>query len=69
VAALPSNSKPFRNWLRLIWQGVRHVSGDDAYERYLAHHRLHHADAVPLDRAAWFRHEQNRKWDGIRRCC
>ena len=61
--------KPLRQYLRLIWQGLRQVSGDDAYERYLAHHRLHHGAAVPLDRATWFRHEQQRKWDGIRRCC
>lgn len=61
--------KPLREYLRLIWQGLRQVSGDDAYERYLAHHRLHHGDAIPQDRATWFRHEQRRKWDGVRRCC
>ena len=24
---------------------------------------------APLDRAAFFREEQRRKWDGVRRCC
>jgi uncharacterized short protein YbdD (DUF466 family) len=61
--------KPLRDWLRLMWQGLRQMTGDDAYERYLAHHLLHHADTAPLDRAAWFRREQQHKWNGVRRCC
>ena len=57
--------------LRRGWRWLREVSGDDAYERYLAHwHALHRADAAePLDRAAFFKMEQRRKWEGVRRCC
>ena len=77
-------------WRRL-WSVVRELSGDDAYERYLAHWREHHAgeaaplaredaplaredaplarEDAPLGRAAFFRAEQARKWNGIRRCC
>ncbi len=58
------------NWLRKLIGTVRHLSGDDAYERYLQHWRTHHAgEAAPLDRKAFFRTEQDRKWSGIRRCC
>lgn len=59
--------------LRRAWSALRELTGDDAYERYLAHWRACHADAspgaVPLDRAAFFREEQRRKWEGVRRCC
>ena len=56
--------------LRRAWALLREVTGDDAYDRYLAHWRAQHADgAAPLDRAAFCREEQRRKWDGVRRCC
>ncbi len=57
--------------LRKLWCGLRHVSGDDAYERYLEHWRAHHAaeGAPPLDCKAFFRAEQERKWNGVKRCC
>ena len=55
--------------LQQLWRGLRELSGDDAYERYLAHHTEAHPDSAPLDRAAFFREEQKRKWEGVRRCC
>ena len=57
--------------LQRIWALLREVTGDDAYERYLAHWRAAHvADgAMPLDRSSFYREEQRRKWDGVRRCC
>ena len=56
--------------LRRLWCALRTVTGDDAYERYLAHWRMHHAgEGSPLDRKAFFRAEQERKWNGIKRCC
>jgi uncharacterized short protein YbdD (DUF466 family) len=56
--------------IRRCWQTLRAISGDDAYERYLAHRRAHHAsDSPPLSRAEFFRTEQQRKWNGVRRCC
>ncbi|MBU3736066.1 MAG: YbdD/YjiX family protein, partial [Methylobacterium sp.] len=36
--------KPLTDLLRLLWRSVRRLSGDDAYERYLAHHAAHHRD-------------------------
>lgn len=54
-----------RSW----WSFVRRIATDDAYERYLAHHREHHPDSVPLDRRAFYLKEQQRKWTGVQRCC
>lgn len=58
-----------KRWLKNVWAAVRHLSGDDAYERYLAHHRAAHPDTPPLSRRAWFKREQERAWGGVRRCC
>jgi uncharacterized short protein YbdD (DUF466 family) len=57
--------------LRRAWALLRELTGDDAYERYLAHWRNHHAaeGVAPLDRVAFHREEQRRKWEGVRRCC
>ncbi|HSH87961.1 MAG TPA: YbdD/YjiX family protein [Methylophilus sp.] len=61
------------NLIKQIWQCIRQLSGDDVYERYLAHYTEHHADEVdsapPLSRAEFFRQWQDRKWQGIKRCC
>ncbi len=61
-----------RHGLKRFWSVLRELTGDDAYERYLAHwHARHTAGGagVPLDRASFYREEQRRKWDGVRRCC
>lgn len=57
--------------LKQIWNIARRLSGDDAYERYLAHWREHHAHdgGQPLSRQAFFKAEQERKWNEVRRCC
>lgn len=56
--------------LRCLRALVRRLNGDDAYERYLAHWRGHHADdGAPLDRRQFYQAELQRKWNGIRRCC
>ena len=57
--------------LNKLWQGIRHMSGEDAYERYLDHWRDHHGgdDGAPLDRKAFLKQRQERKWNGIKRCC
>lgn len=52
-----------------VWRYIRRLSGDDAYERYLAHHAAAHAGEPPLSRKEYFKREQERKWGGIRRCC
>jgi uncharacterized short protein YbdD (DUF466 family) len=57
--------------LKKIVRFVREISGDDAYERYLVHWQEHHArqGGEPQTRAAFFKAEQERKWNGVKRCC
>jgi uncharacterized short protein YbdD (DUF466 family) len=59
--------------LTKLWQRIRELSGDDAYERYLQHYEEHHADLndgePPLSRAAFFKQWQDDKWKGVKRCC
>ena len=53
--------------LRRAWRWLRQLSGDDAYERYRAHPCAHHTP--PLTRREFYRQEQQRKWNGVSRCC
>ena len=56
--------------LKALWRAVRTLSGDDAYESYLAHWRDHHAgEGPPLDRKSFYKQQQERKWNRINRCC
>jgi uncharacterized short protein YbdD (DUF466 family) len=55
--------------LKVFWKAVRRLSGDDAYERYLAHQDTHHAGEPTLTRAEFFRRRQEEEWRGTRRCC
>ena len=54
---------------RAFWQAIRELSGDNGYERYLAHHAAVHCGKLPLSRSAWFAHRQQQKWSGVNRCC
>ncbi len=55
---------------RNVWRALRAATGDDAYERYLAHFRTNHAAAeTPLSRREFSACETERKWNGVRRCC
>ncbi len=58
-----------RGWTRLLWRGLRQVSGDDAYERYLEHLRTAHPDRPPPSRREFYLDEQKRRWGGVNRCC
>ena len=55
--------------LRALWAWLRALSGDDAYERYVARHAGAHAHAPLLTRRAFYEDEQRRKWSGVSRCC
>ena len=57
------------NIYRSFWHSIRELSGDDGYERYLAHHAATHHDILPLSRSAWFASQLQQKWTGIKRCC
>lgn len=55
--------------LKRLWQTIRRLSGDDAYERYLQHHAEHHVEEPPLSREEFFKQWQDSKWKGVKRCC
>jgi uncharacterized short protein YbdD (DUF466 family) len=58
-----------KDLLRYFWSGLRSVSGDDAYERYLEHHRRSHPDSQPLEQADFQVAELDRRWSQANRCC
>jgi uncharacterized short protein YbdD (DUF466 family) len=61
--------------IKKVWRNIRQLSGDDAYERYLAHYTEHHVELneevaeSPLTREAFFKEWQDGKWKGVKRCC
>lgn len=55
--------------LRQAWWLLRSASGDDAYERYLAHARRRHAREPVLTRREFYDAQLRRKWSGVSRCC
>ncbi|OGT19204.1 MAG: hypothetical protein A2V90_04645 [Gammaproteobacteria bacterium RBG_16_57_12] len=59
------------NPLKSLWRALRQASGDDAHERYLAHWtRVHGREGgQPMDCETFFKAEQARKWEGVKRCC
>ncbi len=58
-----------KSFLTKLWNAIRRLSGDDAYERYLRHLAQHHPEQTPLSREAFFKEWQDNKWKGVKRCC
>ena len=58
-----------RGWLLQLLKDIRELSGDDAYERYLAHHAAMHCNGNPLSEKDYFILRERGKWEGVRRCC
>jgi uncharacterized short protein YbdD (DUF466 family) len=52
-----------------LWRYLRQASGDDAYERYIAHQLIAHPGQPVLTRTQFFRKRQDEKWSKIKRCC
>ena len=59
----------FKQLPKHLWHYLRQVTGDDAYERYIAHQKLSHAGEVPLSRQQFFKMRQDEKWSKVSRCC
>ena len=59
----------FKVRVRHLWQYLREVTGDNAYERYLAHHNIAHAGQQYLTRREFFVRRQDEKWSKVSRCC
>ncbi len=52
-----------------VWRAIRELSGDDAYERYIAQHVTNYPNTTPLARKDFFLNQQQQKWSGLQRCC
>jgi len=63
-----SNPRPWPR-LRALWRALRALSGDDAYERYCAHHAASHPGEPLLSRREFCADAERRKWSGVSRCC
>ena len=59
-----------KRWWRL-WQSLRSLTGDNSYERYLAHLAAHHPGEPAPSRAGFYASELERRWNknGPTRCC
>ena len=55
--------------IKTVWECVRTVSGDNAYERYLSHQRQAHQGTPLLSRREFYAQMTDQKWSGISRCC
>jgi len=60
---------PLWRGLGALWRGLRTLSGDDAYERYCAHHLLHHRHEPLMSRRVFCAEVTRHRWSGISRCC
>ena len=56
-------------YLMRLWRYLRQVTGDDAYERYVAHRKLEHSGELTLTRRQFFKKRQDEKWSKVSRCC
>lgn len=50
------------------WRSLRALSGDDAYDRYLASRLPDDSCGPPMPRSRFFELQVNRKWDRITAC-
>lgn len=48
---------------------LRGVTGDDAYEKYLAHMQGNEPAATPMTEKEFFRAQMEQKWSCINGCC
>lgn len=68
LKTIETGIKPLSLW-SYVWRVIRELSGDDAYERYIAQHATNYPDIKPLARKDFFLYQQQQKWSGIQRCC
>ena len=52
-----------------LWSLVRALATDDAYERYLDHHRQAHGEVNPIARQSQPAIQGAIMWTGVKRCC
>jgi uncharacterized short protein YbdD (DUF466 family) len=64
-----AGSKPVRQFLSAGLSLLRGVTGDDAYEKYVAHLARTSPGEEPLSAQAFFRAQMEQKWSCINGCC
>jgi uncharacterized short protein YbdD (DUF466 family) len=50
------------NPLRALWEYLKEISGENAYDRYLQLHEATHPDKPPMGRGEFYRHRQDEKY-------
>lgn len=60
---------PVRQFLSSGLSLLRGVTGDDAYEKYLAHMRANRPEEQPMDARAFYRAQMEQKWSCMNGCC
>jgi uncharacterized short protein YbdD (DUF466 family) len=63
------NQKSVRQFLSSGLSLLRGVTGDDAYDKYLAHMRATAPEETPMDARAFYRAQLENKWSCINGCC
>lgn len=60
---------PVRQFLSSGLSLLRGVTGDDAYEKYLAHMQATEPGTTPMNARDFFRAQMEQKWSCINGCC
>jgi len=64
-----ARGNPVRQFLSSGLSLLRGVTGDDAYEKYIAHVRSSTPDAEPMSEREFFRAQMEQRWTCISGCC
>lgn len=62
-------AKAVRQFLSSGLSLLRGVTGDDAYEKYLAHMQANCPGETPMNERDFFRAQMEQKWSCINGCC
>ena len=49
--------------LRYAWEYLKEISGENAYDHYLALHTATHPDKPPMSRGEFYHHRQDEKYN------
>jgi uncharacterized short protein YbdD (DUF466 family) len=66
---MPVGGNPVRQFLSSGLSLLRGVTGDDAYEKYVAHMRANEPDKPPMSQREFFRAQMEQRWSCINGCC
>lgn len=64
-----AGNRPVRQFLSAGLSLLRGVTGDDAYEKYVAHMTRTAPGETPLSERAFFQAQMEQKWSCINGCC